>query len=87
MKELKVTVIKTNVEHVHEALGISDERNHEISELTKKLLFDKKGVGDNLASISEHVDNANEFALAIFNYASNLGRVSSMSGLLCGLLK
>lgn len=78
MENLVVTVVNTESTKVSDLLGISEERNEELSNILRDEMKNQdKGVTEIMTSLSEKAENANELAFLNFKFGYVLGQMKS----------
>lgn len=87
---LRVLILDDESQSIPRTLGITEEREKELDELTKAALIEEPTYTDTFATISKHVNHANELAYCMFHVGSNAGRMKAqeaVGGLLEALTK
>jgi hypothetical protein len=78
---LRVLILDDETDSLPRTLGITEEREKELDELTKTAYKDHKTFTDSFVDISKNVRHANEFAYCIFHMGSFCGRGRALSEL------
>lgn len=87
---MRVLILDEETTSIPRTLGITEEREKELDELTKTALIDEPTYTDTFAAISKQVNHANELAYCMFHVGSHAGRMKAqeaMGGLLEALVK
>lgn len=70
---LRVIIYNPTLENVPEILGITQERQDQLTEITKECLDKANSLTELMHLISKKVENANELSYAMINVGAKLG--------------
>jgi hypothetical protein len=85
-KKFKVYHVDPDNEHMHEGLGISEERCQDFSKKVKIAIFESQNTIDAMARMEPHIQHANEFYLVSIMLYTEVQRMQGGSGGPGGLL-
>lgn len=76
---LRVLILDDDTESLPRTLGITEEREKELDQLTERTFKASDTFTDTFADISKEVRHANELVYCIFHVGSMAGRAKAMS--------